>query len=329
MAPDSDTSHQSFDVELTFPTLNYVTRLLAFETNLERIVDISLETLADFGRCSRVEILSFDTGQESAVVMGIIKDGKISRNPEEVTIKGTPLSQIVKTKRPGTYKTKTGIERLCLPLIGKENNVNGLVITDLPVNEPVHPLETQLMIILTTMISISVERSRYFQMAMFDGLTGLYVRRQFDLRLREEMARVKRHGGSLSLAIVDIDHFKRVNDTYGHQQGDIVLKELADIMRETIRTDVDIPCRYGGEELIIILPSTDLEDAYDVAERFRINCEEHDFSGQVEPLKVTVSGGVAGINQEDSITPENFLERADSKLFEAKESGRNQIIAWK
>jgi len=175
---------------------------------------------------------------------------------------------------------------------------------------------------------MSLENTKFYRLAMFDGLTGLYVRREFDARLAEEMARIYRYGGDLSIFLADIDHFKHFNDTYGHLQGDMVLQELAGILRDSIRKDVDIACRYGGEELVVILPNSDAAAGYLLAERFRKNCEDFDFQGQSKPLKVTVSIGVASINRDIHLSNNDFISAADSMLYKAKDSGRNQVVLW-
>ncbi len=157
------------------------------------------------------------------------------------------------------------------------------------------------------------------KMALTDGLTGLSNHKHiFDL-LEVEIDKVARYGNELSIIMLDLDKFKKMNDTYGHQFGDIILRKVSDIIKESIRT-VDYAGRYGGEEFMIILPQTGLETARMVAERIRqrvskIKANKPDFS-------CTTSGGVAQYNQE----PINeFVKRADNLLYFAKENGRNNI----
>ncbi|MDP8239330.1 MAG: sensor domain-containing diguanylate cyclase [Candidatus Hatepunaea meridiana] len=319
----------SMDADITFLTLSYATRLLASETELDNLIKIALDTLADFGRTNKIEFLDINSDKESAKVLGLYVKGEVSTPSDEVKIDGTPLEKIIESKRPDTIITPDGKERLYMPLIGSENHVIGVVILDLDKDKPLQDLEMQILVILTTLIAMSLEHTKFYNMAMFDGLTGLFVRRQFNAKMEEEIARVNRYGGKLGYFIVDIDHFKRFNDTYGHLQGDIVLQELSGVLRDSVRKGVDVACRYGGEELVVIMPSTGIEGAFEVAERFRINCEKHEFSGQDKPLKVTVSGGVAAIDSDTGISMNEFLQRADDMLYKAKESGRNKIIAWK
>jgi len=157
--------------------------------------------------------------------------------------------------------------------------------------------------------------------AMYDLLTGLFNRRAFDDLMHRELSLRDRHGHDLSLVMIDLDHFKAVNDTYGHHAGDAVLRDLADILREVCRPS-DLPCRWGGEEFACLLPQTDLENAAKVAERLRAAIEAHDFP---EVGKVTASLGIsqAGLDENE----ERFCKRADEALYKAKEGGRNRVEA--
>jgi diguanylate cyclase (GGDEF)-like protein len=315
------------DTDITFLTLGYATRLLASETNLDNLVRISIDTLADFGRTKRVEFMSIAEDKRSAKVLGLMDGGVIKKPDKVVSLDGSHLEKTLDSKRPGNCVTPEGDHRLYMPLVGSENNAIGLVAIDSNKDAPLNELEMQILSILTTLMAISLENTRFYRLAMFDGLTGLYVRRQFDARLSEDMARVSRYGGELSIFLADIDHFKHVNDTYGHLQGDTVLQELSSILRNTIRKDVDIPCRYGGEELAVIMPNTGLDAAHAVAERFRQNCERYDFPGQEKPLKATVSCGVATIDSKTKVSMKELIQKADDMLYKAKESGRNRVLS--
>lgn len=162
-----------------------------------------------------------------------------------------------------------------------------------------------------------------------DALTGLRNRRFLDLRLAEEMSRAARYGSPVSVLLLDIDHFKSVNDTCGHAVGDRVLAEVGRIVRETVR-NTDLAARYGGEEMAIIAPQTPLSTAVMLGERLRRNIETKaaDAVPEVAVLErpITVSIGVA----KSSSPPESaskLLWRADSALYEAKGGGRNRVVA--
>lgn len=157
-----------------------------------------------------------------------------------------------------------------------------------------------------------------------DALTGLYLRRVFDFYLNKEIATSNRYNIPLSLLMVDIDDFKKVNDTYGHQKGDETLKEVAKIFLQHSRQS-DLAARYGGEEIAIILPSTTLEDAYNLAEELRKDVF-FQFNKPNTP-SVSVSIGVALLNYgENSIL--ELIEKADKALYKAKESGKNKVIKY-
>jgi diguanylate cyclase (GGDEF)-like protein/PAS domain S-box-containing protein len=154
-----------------------------------------------------------------------------------------------------------------------------------------------------------------------DGLTQLYNRRFLDMTLTKELERTNRYKTPLSALMFDVDHFKKFNDTHGHDQGDRVLQSIANTMQTTCRA-MDFPCRYGGEEFLIILPNTDLEGAMLYAERLRAAIEDTEVNG----LTVTVSIGVAGAADHSPRDAEHFISLCDAALYKAKEAGRNQVI---
>ena len=168
-------------------------------------------------------------------------------------------------------------------------------------------------------------RSRMLKdLAMRDGLTKLLNHRMFYTLLEKEVARARRYDKPLSLLMLDIDHFKRVNDTYGHVAGDTILAGLSNVVSNQVR-NVDSACRYGGEEISVILPETGLETAMQMAERIRSAIEAHRFDiGQGQSISVTVSIGVASLPaQETSV--EKLVAAADKALYAAKEGGRNRV----
>ncbi|MFG0245992.1 MAG: diguanylate cyclase [Phycisphaerales bacterium JB052] len=165
------------------------------------------------------------------------------------------------------------------------------------------------------------------QKAQIDGLSGLYNRQYFDERFRNEFDRTIRHGQALSVAMIDIDHFKSVNDTYGHPAGDSVISGVAKLITQETRS-IDISCRYGGEEFALIMPETEPEQAMQLCDRIRAKCEQITWSRH--PTRpVTISVGVVGMfdGQSLSTTPEAWIEAADRNLYDAKQSGRNQVKA--
>ena len=163
-------------------------------------------------------------------------------------------------------------------------------------------------------------------LAITDGLTGLYNRRYFQQTLDKEFARSKRYKNPLSLAFFDIDHFKSVNDTYGHQFGDKVIAEISKIIRNSLRK-TDYVARYGGEEIVLILPETPIGQTMIPIERIRIKIQQHGFICGEKPVQVTVSCGLASI-EPDVSTYEDLILRADKALYESKKNGRNQTTIY-
>lgn len=171
------------------------------------------------------------------------------------------------------------------------------------------------------------------KIGLTDMLTEIANRRFFDFILKKEMNRVRRYGQPLSLLMVDIDFFKKINDTWGHQIGDVILKEMSSLLKQQFRP-TDLPARYGGEEFAVILPDTDAAIAYMLAENLRIQIEKQVFAINADKIPVTISVGVATVEFSehlDKITEADLLLAADQSLYRAKTLGRNRVEAsqWK
>ncbi|MDQ7055582.1 MAG: GGDEF domain-containing protein [Persephonella sp.] len=158
------------------------------------------------------------------------------------------------------------------------------------------------------------------KLATVDQLTGIYNRYAFEKFLEEEINRAERYGSGFSIIMFDIDNFKDVNDMYGHQVGDRILKELVNIVRNSIRKS-DIFARWGGEEFMILVPIKEKQDAYRIAEKIRSEIENYRFDSVG---KVTVSIGVSFYKKGDSI--KTIIRRADTALYQAKKSGKNMTV---
>lgn len=197
---------------------------------------------------------------------------------------------------------------------------------------PVDPEE------LKARVRTQVRRKRYadflrekldlsLEMAVTDPLTGLHNRRYMSSQLQTLVTRANEGGESVAVLVIDIDHFKLVNDGFGHDAGDEVLREFAVRLATNVRA-VDIPCRFGGEEFVVVMPDTALEDAFGIAERIRRSVSAAPFrlmdGGDL--LNITVSVGVAA-SQNMADTPESLLKRADEGVYEAKNSGRNRVVS--
>ncbi len=207
-----------------------------------------------------------------------------------------------------------------------ELGVNDYMVRPVDPNEFLARLNTQ------------VRRKRYhdglranlaesIELAVTDGLTGLHNRRYLDTHLKTLVERAVNRERALSLLITDIDHFKSVNDTYGHEGGDDVLREFARRLRASVR-GIDLACRYGGEEFVIVMPDTSAILAQDVAERLREEVAETPFKlADGRSIDLTTSIGVATLADAEGTDPSALLRKADQALYAAKEAGRNQVIA--
>ena len=209
---------------------------------------------------------------------------------------------------------------------GLELGVNDYLVRPIDQHELIARLATQ------------VRRKRYndhlrasvaqtIEMAVTDGLTGLHNRRYLDSHLATLFERAKNRRRPLSLMITDIDRFKAINDTYGHDVGDEVLREFAARLRKNVR-GIDLACRMGGEEFVVVMPDTDGDTAGKVAERIRAQIADTPFTvgGDAAAIAVTVSVGVSAMTQ-GADTVEAMLKRADLALYEAKNAGRNRVVA--
>jgi diguanylate cyclase (GGDEF)-like protein len=162
------------------------------------------------------------------------------------------------------------------------------------------------------------------ELSITDGLTGLYNRKHLMDTLTHEVTQAQRQNRPFSVLMMDIDHFKKYNDTFGHQAGDDVLVKMASTLRESAR-NVDFAARYGGEEFLVLLPETGLEDALEVAQRIRTQMAEKTFGMGKKKVNITVSIGVAEFPQHGD-TRESIIASADGALYKAKRLGRNRVV---
>lgn len=184
--------------------------------------------------------------------------------------------------------------------------------------------------ILTLEKNLKEANEKIQVLSVIDPLTGCFNRGFMMKKLMQEINRVKRYGHPLSLVFCDIDHFKNINDTYGHQAGDYVLKEFCQCIHHSIRVELDWASRYGGEEFLIILPETDLEGAYCVAERIRKLVAQKEIKWKEEVIHLTASFGVTAVDGplfEKEITLDALIQQADKNLYQAKHEGRNKTTA--
>ena len=187
--------------------------------------------------------------------------------------------------------------------------------------------EIELLARIFSALRIKALQDLLLETSNHDPLTGLYNRRYMDDRIDQELRRCKRYHRPFSLAMIDIDYFKKVNDTYGHEIGDNVLRLLASELKLNLRKS-DIVSRYGGEEFVIALPETTIENAHFVLDKIRKQISEIFIpSDEGTEFKITFSGGIAACSESVPMNPTDMIKIADKNLYEAKNLGRNRIVS--
>ncbi|MBF0541721.1 MAG: GGDEF domain-containing protein [Nitrospirae bacterium] len=175
---------------------------------------------------------------------------------------------------------------------------------------------------LNIAINNTLNLNRLKDEATIDPLTGVYNRRALFKYIEHDLANAVRHESTMSIIMFDIDHFKKVNDTYGHHAGDVVLKKLSDVVKHSFRKS-DYIARYGGEEFVIVLPDTKISSAIEMAEKLRVRIEELQIDTCNEIISVTSSFGIASSKEDSDVS--KMMKEADKMLYFAKENGRNQV----
>mgnify|MGYP000944815420 CR=1 FL=1 len=318
--------------------------------NPRTILRLIVEKMADLVGVSRCSIDSINDAGELVVKASSDHAGK-----EDILLdirKYPEINKTLETKQPTVVNDikndpimnhvreyVTGLDYnaiVVVPIIKKERVIGTFVLRTTAQNKDgITPRVYKLCQLVANISSSALENAilfeslrtaqEYFEeMSIRDGLTKLYNYRHFYSRLEEEFSRAARYNTPLSLVFFDIDDFKRVNDIYGHTQGDKVLRKIGEIMR-TIARESDIPARYGGEEFAILLPNTAAEGAYGVASRLCSVIREHVFEGLAEE-QITISTGVATRVDRNIESFERFLQLADQAMYKAKFQGKDSII---
>ncbi len=268
--------------------------------------------------------------------------GSIARDRRRFDIKGPFINMVIENKQPiymsditkyrvpiVPFATENTRSVIVIPML-YENNLIGLLAMLSERTEFIDTFQIELLKVLCNQASTSITNAKLHaeieKLATTDGLTGLLNHRLFQEKLSEELRRLNRFSDPTTLLLIDLDYFKKINDTYGHPVGDLVLKGVAKIIKETIR-DIDIPARYGGEEFAAILPGTEGAGAKMIAERLRKAVMNSSFTAAGSSFKITISIGIA-TSPFDAKSKEELIKKADIALYHAKNSGRNQIILW-
>jgi diguanylate cyclase (GGDEF)-like protein len=213
---------------------------------------------------------------------------------------------------------------MCIPLVSFGQTLGALVL-DSPEAGAFRHHDVQSLESVADICATAIQNAHYVervkQLAYLDGLTGIFNRRFFELRIAEEIERSRRFGTGMAVIMIDIDQFKRLNDEFGHLLGDEVLRQVSSIFHQQLRK-IDVVCRYGGEEFAILLSQTSPEHAHAVAEKLRRLVETWQFPGVPRP--VTISAGAATCPEHGS-TRDELVAAADAGLYAAKQAGRNRV----
>ncbi len=318
--------------------------------DIDKLLDIIIEKSIEAAKATKGSLMLLDDSQEFLEVQRVIMwDETLNRavpienfkknikiKPGEgiagkVLVTGEMLI-INQPENDPNFKQFDDNERFiqnicCIPL--KVNNITfGVInIVDKVDGSSFEKRDTDLLMAMVNQAAIVLDNTKLFKLAITDGLTGLYLVRHFKNKLASEEKRAKRYNKIFSILFFDIDHFKKFNDTYGHHIGDEVLKQVAAIFKNSLRDGIDIAARYGGEEMIALLPETDIKGAYIVAERLRNAVANHEFTGYKTSLHVTISIGISEFPSSDTDSLE-LIRKADTALYQSKEGGRNKTTIY-
>ncbi|MFG3452945.1 diguanylate cyclase [Stutzerimonas stutzeri] len=247
------------------------------------------------------------------------------RKVENVATLGTPSFTIWEQRpyllRFKNYQPITGLEDFMyqnttlMPLKGLSGNIEQICLIIYDVTD-----------VATNRQQLQAANKELQRLSSTDRLTGLFNRGHWEEMLRQEYARHRRYDRNAALVMFDIDHFKKINDSYGHQAGDAVIQATAELIRQSTR-DADIAGRYGGEEFVVLLPDTDNGGAVTFAERLRRSIEAHEVAYEGQRIRFTVSLGIADLSQPTSGYAQ-LIERADNALYKSKSGGRNQVSLY-
>ena len=212
---------------------------------------------------------------------------------------------------------------VCIPMVVYSDVIGVINVTNKRHGKDFTDEDVEMLKAVADQAAVAINKAQLWDMAVTDSLTGLYVRRYFMVKLHEELHRAQRYNNILSIVMADLDRFKNINDTYGHDAGDRVLKAIGKFLQQNVR-DVDVVARYGGEEFVIMIPEAANDAAHILSERLRKNLAELKFENLPS---VTVSLGIATFPQ-DGTDPEDLIKKADAAMYAAKRAGRDQVVKY-
>ncbi len=318
--------------------LYQASQMISSELQLQALLDMAMSAISEITEIERGSTWLFDEEHKSFSLMSHLGDA--SKLPDSINMEDSKtLAYSYEKKDYFSYQQGDqaqfeliradeklfGTSFIVVPIVHQGEFLGLVHLCGSPEGAGFTERDVRLIKVFAVQLGAAVKNAQLYEQAITDGMTKLYLHRYFKQRLYDELKRAARFKRNLALIMVDIDHFKSLNDNYGHQTGDEVLKHVAAILRRAVRTH-DLPVRYGGEEFALVLPETEFGGAIAVAERVRKSIETDylEVSGVV--LKITASFGVA-IFPDCADDMDSLIKAADVAMYWSKEHGRNQVTA--
>ncbi|VAX36478.1 Pole remodelling regulatory diguanylate cyclase [hydrothermal vent metagenome] len=286
----------------------------------EKITDSTSYTSSFYQSVKSLQIPLRHKEEDSNLLTKVYHEGK------PLHINSDHIKQYAQDPLLQKFQTK---ELIIVPLKAK-HKVNGLIVADnLYTQKSITTSDLKIFMMVANQAGLAIENARLYNIVRHksrtDSLTKLWNHGFFQDQLTEEIDKVKKNKNSLSLILMDLDDFKKLNDTYGHHKGDLVLKEVSKILRDSSRP-TDYVCRYGGEEFASILPNTTKKQALTIAERIRQRIAQHSFAQTSLDVDLTVTISIGVSSFYDDATKENLITESDRAMYRAKSNGRNQVF---
>lgn len=324
---------------LQLSTLNEVGKAINSVLDFKKLQNIILETVIKVIKAQKGSLMLVDDSERSltiGVAVGLSDEiaqntrleagdaiaGKVMQTRKPLFVRNTAEDEEFIMLKRGHIKAGT---MMCAPLQAKEK-ILGVLNVSCSKPDAFSAKDFKLFIDLANHASIAIENARLYRYAVTDSMTRLYNHRYFQQRLDEELLRADRYENRVSLIMLDVDHFKKFNDTYGHPEGDRALKIVAQVIEKSIR-EIDIAARYGGEEFVVICPEKGGEGAMAPAERIRAAVEQFDYRIEGKPVSLSVSLGIS-CYPEQAKNKKELLKFSDSALYYSKQSGRNRVTLY-
>jgi len=338
MADLRDTNKRLDDKIQEVSILYQATQMIASELQLQTLLDMAMSATSEISEVRRGSIWLYDEEHETFALRSHL--GDTTDIPDTIQVNKSSICRHLFTTKEPIIKVRDaageeplpeidqvvfGTSFVIVPIVHQGEFLGAMHMCEKTSGGEFSERDQRLIKVFAVQLGAAVKNAKLYEQAITDGMTRLYLHKYFKQRLFDEVKRAARFNRSLALIMIDVDHFKKFNDTYGHQTGDEVLKRVAAIMRKAVRTH-DLPVRYGGEEFALVLPETDMVGAMAVAERVRRAIEMDALEAGGKTIKFTASLGVA-VFPDSALEMEDLIKAADVALYKSKEHGRNRVTA--